>query len=555
MIGVQVPADSAQAVREFFELLKTRWEFVEAGREYEVVVSTSGDHQPAQARRHVVFDGKATAWDESHGVRVSPLPSGTVLEHGGRRMPLYGSAVCFPSSSNRLIHENGNGRPLIEVHRSGNTSVVRIGYDIFDEVRRLLQDGQPDEHAQLPTVELHLELLRDLITRLGLPLAEIPPVPAGHAFLSCLTHDIDHPVFRNHRCDHTLLGFLYRASIGSVVDVARGRKSIRAAGRNLAAAARAPFVQLGMSDDIWSGFDRYLQVEAGCPATYFVIPERDNPGRALNGADRSAPSKRACRYTLDELKPQLERITAAGAEVGLHGLDAWNNPEAARSERRQVAQVIGREEIGVRMHWLYFDKQAPRVLDEAGFSYDSTVGYNTTVGYRAGTTQVFRPLGNTTLLELPLHVMDTALFYPSYLNLSETAARTLVANIANDFVRFGGAMTINWHDRSIAPERLWEEFYRGVIADLRSKGAWFASAAETVAWYRKRRSATIEWHRSDRNSIRVQARGEINDSLPPLQIRVHRPHHLTGGEIMSLQTESPGFADLPFQSVIDFKLS
>ena len=30
-------------------------------------------------------------------------------------------------------------------------------------------------------------------------------------------------------------------------------------------------------------------------------------------------------------------------------------------------------------------------LDEAGFEYDSTVGYNDAVGYRAGTSQVFRP--------------------------------------------------------------------------------------------------------------------------------------------------------------------
>ena len=44
--------------------------------------------------------------------------------------------------------------------------------------------------------------------------------------------------------------------------------------------------------------------------------------------------------------------------------------------------------------------------------YDSTIGYNETVGYRAGTTQPYRPLAASRLLELPLHVMDTALFYP-----------------------------------------------------------------------------------------------------------------------------------------------
>ena len=46
------------------------------------------------------------------------------------------------------------------------------------------------------------------------------------------------------------------------------------------------------------------------------------------------------------------------------------------------------------------------------------MGYNETVGYRAGTTQAYKPLEASRLLELPLHVMDTALFYPAYLGLS-----------------------------------------------------------------------------------------------------------------------------------------
>ena len=32
-------------------------------------------------------------------------------------------------------------------------------------------------------------------------------------------------------------------------------------------------------------------------------------------------------------------------------------------------------------------------LEKAGFSYDSTVGYNETIGYRAGTAQVFKHPG------------------------------------------------------------------------------------------------------------------------------------------------------------------
>ena len=110
------------------------------------------------------------------------------------------------------------------------------------------------------------------------------------------------------------------------------------------------------------------------------------------------------------------------------------------------------------MHWLYFDSQAPATLEKAGFSYDSTVGYNETIGYRAGTTQVFKHAEVDRLLELPLHIMDTALFYPSYMNLSDDEARAAMLPLIENVTRFGGVLTINWHDRSLGPERLWAEY-------------------------------------------------------------------------------------------------
>ena len=133
------------------------------------------------------------------------------------------------------------------------------------------------------------------------------------------------------------------------------------------------------------------------------------------------------------------------------------------------------------MHWLFFDSESARKLDEAGFFYDSTFGYNETVGYRAGTTQGFRPFGTKCLLELPLHVMDTALFYPSHLHFSEEQAMTRVNGMVDDMRQFGGALVINWHDRSIAPERLWDDFYVQLVAKLKATGAWFCTASQAAA--------------------------------------------------------------------------
>ena len=79
------------------------------------------------------------------------------------------------------------------------------------------------------------------------------------------------------------------------------------------------------------------------------------------------------------------------------------------------------------------------------------------------------------MLELPLHIMDTALFYPSYMNLANDQARGAVLPLIENVTRFGGVLTINWHDRSLGPERLWGDAYLALLGDLRARTPWFAT--------------------------------------------------------------------------------
>jgi hypothetical protein len=174
------------------------------------------------------------------------------------------------------------------------------------------------------------------------------------------------------------------------------------------------------------------------------------------------------------------------------------------------------------MHWLYSDEESPAVLEEANFSYDSTVGYNETVGYRAGTSQVFKPLGAKRLLELPLHVMDTALFYPDYLDLTDDQAAAWLAPFLEYGVLYGGVLTVNWHDRSIAPERLWDSFYVRLLGELTQKGALFCTASQAVSWFQMRRSAVFERSATD-GGVCVKVSPEHGEHLPGLRLRFHQP--------------------------------
>ena len=241
------------------------------------------------------------------------------------------------------------------------------------------------------------------------------------------------------------------------------------------------------------------------------------------------------------MRDELQALVSGGCEVGVHGIDAWCDASKGRLEREAVQSVTGQPEIGIRMHWLYSNEESPVLLEQAGFSYDSTVGYNQTVGYRAGTTQVFRPLNVERLLELPMHVMDTALFFPDYMNLKPSQARVILDDMVANCVRFGGVLTVNWHDRSIAPERQWDQTYRELLGRLRGQGAWFATAGQAVSWFRKRRSAQFETTGDGR--INLSPNGS-DDELPALEVRRHNPGPVRSGSPSSAvhlhSTEVPG---------------
>ena len=315
-----------------------------------------------------------------------------------------------------------------------------------------------------------------------------------------------------------MFGFLYRAIIGSVFGVLKGRIPVRHLCANWAAAVRLPFVYLGLVKDFWYGFDRYLAIEGDLDSTFFVLPFKDKPGRTVSG---SAPQIRASGYGAADIAERLRTFVSAGCEIGLHGIDAWIDVEKGQEEMAQITNITGAKNVGVRMHWLYFNENSPVALEKAGFTYDSTIGYNETVGYRAGTAQVYKLLQAHRLLELPLHVMDTALFYPDYLNLTFEEADRRIDEIVDQARQFGGAVTFNWHDRSIAPERLWGEFYENLIGGLKQKGAWCSSAGNVVSWFQARRSVVFKQRGHEVEVTRMKIDMAYGKNVPGLRLRVY----------------------------------
>jgi hypothetical protein len=105
-------------------------------------------------------------------------------------------------------------------------------------------------------------------------------------------------------------------------------------------------------------------------------------------------------------------------------------------------------------------------------------------------------------------------------------------------------LTLLWHDRSHAPERLWGDFYVRLIQGLRSLDGWFGTAGQVVGWFRKRREVRFELVETPGNA-RTRLRYQGDEIQPPLTVRIYAPaSQRNDGE--SARKTNTTFTDIPW---------
>src|ERR1039457_337197 len=205
MIGVIANPADRDVVREFFELFKTPWEFYRRDQQYDVLLCAGDGQFDATAKVLLFYAGRKMQIDDQQQIQTgSQRRQACVLSYQGNRIPIYGNSVTFSEKRSSFLTEEDSQECTAYLDASGDRMLARIGYDLFSEVRTLLTVGQPPANANMPALELHIAVLRDVITGCGISLVEIPPVPEGFQFVACLTHDVDHPSVRLHKLDHTI---------------------------------------------------------------------------------------------------------------------------------------------------------------------------------------------------------------------------------------------------------------------------------------------------------------------------------------------------------------
>ncbi len=189
-------------------------------------------------------------------------------------------------------------------------------------------------------------------------------------------------------------------------------------------------------------------------------------------------------YDVEILESDLGDIVDKGWEVGLHGgYFSYDSAEAIKKEKRRLEKVLGRSVYGYRNHWLCF--KVPDTwehLKEAGFWYDTTIGYNDCPGFRNGMCYPFKPFNLNSgreidIVEIPLAVMDCSLFGSAR---SPAVAWETVKKLVDTVEKYNGVITLLWHNTIFesAYRADWKILYNKILNYCFNKNAWLTNGEE-----------------------------------------------------------------------------
>jgi hypothetical protein len=316
-----------------------------------------------------------------------------------------------------------------------------------------------------------------------------PLWPSGHRFAICLTHDVD-MVTRASTPAH-----LWRQVVTGLApsgDLSRRARAMRWLGP-IEALGRASVWGVRSTPSTRDSLERCVALESefGVRGSYFfaVYP----PLRR---------SRYDCVYTLTdrcEFRGRTRRVADVivslaeeGFDIGLHGsYYSATSDGVLAAEKHRLEAATGLSLTSTRQHYLHWDATiTPRLQAAAGFTADTTLGYNRNVGFRAGTSlpHFLFDLGTGSaldLLEVPLIVQEGPLLKPNALGLPPMLARSLIARLLDAVAAVQGAATLLFHPHSLVSEDVYE-LYRWCLEQAVDRGAWLTSLKGIDAWWRAR---------------------------------------------------------------------
>jgi hypothetical protein len=172
----------------------------------------------------------------------------------------------------------------------------------------------------------------------------------------------------------------------------------------------------------------------------------------------------------DRMIRLFERISSAGAEIGLHGpVKSVDQHDKMKSSFRKLQQASKVPITGIRQHRLLWKHPLTASIQaDAGLKYDTTLGFAACEGFRNSYCLPFKLYdfekdNIINLWEFPMTAMDVTLF--GYRKLSPEEAMRSCLTIISEIQKFGGIFTLLWHN-SFFDEQTYPgvtEFYKSLL--------------------------------------------------------------------------------------------
>jgi hypothetical protein len=285
-----------------------------------------------------------------------------------------------------------------------------------------------------------------------------PHYPENKNFAVCISHDIDH-LYLNQRVGRKL--------VNATKGIIRGKYELS-----------NYYVKSLVRPQIYDQYnlDKLIALDGsyGIRSSYFFL--------ALDQHEQDH------NYRIEKIQGQIAMVIGKKCEVGLHGgHQAFNNLDKLVAEKNKLQNSLGIQIDGYRSHYLRFDLPATwNNLSQAGFLYDTTLGYADCVGFRNGMCYPHYPFDVNNnrflnIIELPLIVMDATIFY--YMRLNVDRALKACMDLIEKVKQCRGVFTLLWHNNFLEGDM--GGFYRKLLGLLQQEDPWFATSRELVNWWKE----------------------------------------------------------------------
>jgi len=351
-------------------------------------------------------------------------------------------------------------------------------------------DAQREGKLYHPWIDEPLSELRHRLMREHPEWPWMPLWPDGRSFALCLTHDVD--LVSQYHTITELLRMLYRTARSSGNKIEKVRRLIRSL------QSLTIYPSQIRTDPLWH-YEDWLKLEDsyGFRSTFFFFPSYV-----------AKPSVWDAQYHFDDrirfsgrlmkVRDMMQIIRRAGWDIGLHGsYYSATEPGILGNELSQIEGVIGEKVISIRQHWLHYDTlRTPRLQAEAGLLCDSTQGFNRNIGFRAGTSFPYwcwdhESQSPLPVLEIPMHIMDGALFTTNALEYNLELAIHHCVQLLDRVAKVGGCLTLNWHPNYLNDDKWWS-VYKTLLEEAARRNAWGCSVGQLYSWWTQRERC-LEW--------------------------------------------------------------